>query len=108
MHLTQNPFNGILSGTQKIEGRINDEKRQLIKVGDEIEFILRENPVQKFKAKVTELIPCKNFEELYMSRPFGEFGGRDLDHLLTSIYKYYSFEEEAKYGVVGIRLEVLN
>jgi ASC-1-like (ASCH) protein len=107
MRLNQNPFEGILSGSQKIEARLKDEKRKELKVGDEIEFSLRENLERKFRARIKNLLYFDTFEELYNSRPASEFNGRDLDHLLTSIFKYYSKEDEARYGVVGIELEIL-
>jgi ASC-1-like (ASCH) protein len=107
MHLHKDPFERILSGSQKIEARINDEKRRLLNVGDNIEFTSREDPERKFRAEIIELLMHDNFENLYSSFPVQQFGGTDLNHLLTSIYKYYSKEEETKWGVVGIRLEVL-
>ena len=43
MRLHNSPFKLIKSGTKTIEMRLNDEKRQLIKVGDSIKFIYRED-----------------------------------------------------------------
>jgi ASC-1-like (ASCH) protein len=40
MKLQPNPFEQIKNGSKTLELRLNDEKRQLIKVGDEIEFSL--------------------------------------------------------------------
>lgn len=106
MHLNKAPFEGILGGSQTIETRINDEKRQTLNIGDKIEFVSREND-EKFVAEIIDLLKYKTFEELYISHSSQEFGGRDLNELLTSIYKYYSKEEEEKWGVVGIKLKVL-
>ena len=47
MKLQLNPFEKIQSGTKTIELRLNDEKRQLLSVGDKIEFSLVDNPEKK-------------------------------------------------------------
>ncbi len=41
MNLNDSPFNRIKNGTKTIELRLNDEKRQLLKENDFIEFINR-------------------------------------------------------------------
>ncbi len=41
MNLNNNPFNLIKNGTKTIELRLNDEKRQLLKENDFIEFTNR-------------------------------------------------------------------
>lgn len=43
MKLSQEPFDKIASGEKIIESRLFDEKRRLIKVGDEIEFSQNDN-----------------------------------------------------------------
>jgi ASC-1-like (ASCH) protein len=107
MRLHLAPFERIQSGVQKIEARLNDEKRKGINLGDEIEFSLRDNPDRKFKARVVELLKFPSFMELYSSRPLEEFGSRNIEHLVSSTYKYYSKEEEQRYGVLGIKFEIL-
>lgn len=42
MRLHPGPFEKIRVGTQVIESRLNDEKRQEIRVGDHIVFMLRQ------------------------------------------------------------------
>lgn len=106
MRLHAAPFERILHGTQRIEVRLNDEKRRLLKVDDEIEFISREDAAKTFKARVVDLLYFKSFHDLYDARPAEEFGGKGVAELLDAIYEYYSKEEEASGGVVGIRLEV--
>ena len=43
MRLDEKWFNLIANGKKTVEGRINDEKRKLIKIGDQIKFINRNN-----------------------------------------------------------------
>lgn len=40
-------------------------------------------------------------------RPLAEFGAEDIDTKTESMYEYYSKEEEAKYGVLGIKFKKL-
>lgn len=42
MNLNNRPFKSIKEGTKTIELRLNDKKRSLLKVGDEIEFTNRD------------------------------------------------------------------
>ena len=49
-------FNFILNGTKRIEIRLNDEKRQQIKLGDTIKFLKEPKLEENFNAKVTGLL----------------------------------------------------
>lgn len=105
MHLHLSPFTKIKKGQQIIESRINDEKRRLLNVGDAIEFESRENPDDKFIVEVVELIQKPTFSELFDTNPPAQFGGTSKENLLGSC-KYYSKEEEEKYGTVGIKVKL--
>ncbi len=48
MKLQREPFNKVLSGEKIIESRLYDEKRQQVKVGDQIEFICADDLSKKF------------------------------------------------------------
>jgi len=76
-------------------------------VGDEIEFSELTMPDNKFRVGVVELMQFANFHDLYSSAPPAEFGGSSVDELTNSIYQYYSKEDEARYGVIGIRMKVI-
>ena len=54
MRLHPEPFDKIKNGTKTIEMRLYDEKRQLLKVGDLIEFTNRANS-EKILTEVTNL-----------------------------------------------------
>ena len=64
MKLNSAPFELIKSGHKTVEMRLNDEKRKLIKIGDEIEFSSRENG-EKMLTRVVNLTKFKDFYELY-------------------------------------------
>lgn len=105
MKLTAIPFNKIKSGQKVIESRLYDEKRQAIEPGDEIEFIQTEEPHNVIRTKVTGLLKYPTFKQLFTENDPKLFGGDTAENLLIEIKQFYSDEDEAKYGVLGIRLE---
>ena len=64
MRLHKEPFELIKSGSKTIELRLNDEKRQLINVGDKITFENRSDG-EKIQVKGLGLHKYPSFEELY-------------------------------------------
>ena len=56
MKLQPEPFDRIKDGTKKIESRLYDEKRQLIKIGDEILFKRNPEAVESVTARVVGLL----------------------------------------------------
>lgn len=107
MRLNLRPFENIRNGTQTIESRLFDEKRQQIKVGDDIELVARDNG-ENFVARVTALLVQPTFNELFSSQPPHLFGGETKQELLEAVFKYYSPEDEKNFGVVGIKLQLIN
>lgn len=107
MNLHTGPFEMIASGRKTIELRLNDEKRQKIKVGDTIEFSCGERILQ---VRVTELYLFESFEALYRALPLDKCGY--LPHEVENasaqdMQAYYSLEQQQKYGVLGIGIERL-
>jgi ASC-1-like (ASCH) protein len=107
MHLHPTQFERIQQGKQQIETRINDEKRRIIRIGDEIEFTSRNDSEEKFKVKVIDLIIKSTFSELYRAGSPEDYGGRDEVTYINSQLKFSSLEEEKRWGVVGIRVEII-
>ncbi len=107
MRLHSGPFGRIRAGAQVIESRLNDDRRQKIKVGDHLVFALRPDFIEKVEVEVVELIHAPTFRELFAMRPLTEFGADDLNANVESMYEYYSKEEEIKYGVLGIMFKKL-
>lgn len=108
MRLHNSPFELIKNGTKTIEMRLNDEKRQLISIGDTIEF---ENRITKeiILTEVTDLHKYNNFEELYPN--FNKISlGYKKDEIASpkDMEQYYTKEEQNKYGVIGIEVKLLN
>lgn len=108
MHLKNGPFNRIKEGKKTIELRINDEKRQLLKERDLIEFINRET-LETMIVEIKSLYRSSNFEELYkcFDKMSVEYDKNDLESP-KDMEQYYSKEELDKYGVIGIEMRVLS
>jgi ASC-1-like (ASCH) protein len=106
MKLAKEPFDKIASGEKIIESRLFDEKRQLINVGDEIEFSQNDDPEKKVKTTVMALYRYDSFENLFSDFPSEYFGGDSKEFLLEEISRFYPKEEQEKYGVVGIKIEI--
>ena len=105
-NLNPEPFEMIKSWTKTIELRLFDEKRQKIKVGDCIVFTETVTG-EKLSVKVEKLHRFDSFDELYKSLPLLECGYTEktvADAKPSDMQKYYSLEEQKKYGVVGIEI----
>lgn len=107
MKLHNEPFQLIKNGTKTIEIRLYDEKRQLLNPGDIIEF---QNRITKetIEVKILKLHLYPNFIELYkhfdkISLGYSENEEANPDDM----NQYYSKEEQEKYGVVAIEIELI-
>ncbi len=104
MKLNDSPFRSIKAGTKTVEMRLNDEKRQLIKIGDTIEFCHRKTG-EKLLTRVCNLAKFKNFEELY--RCFDKVALGYLENEEANpqdMYQYYLSEDVEKYGALAIEI----
>ncbi|MDO9390695.1 MAG: ASCH domain-containing protein [bacterium] len=110
MHLLSEPFEEMRSGSKVIEIRLNDEKRQKVKIGDTIVFHKLPEDGEKLSVRVLELLYYKDFKSLYQDVPFHQLGcsGKTMGWMLENTYKIYTREQEEKYGALGIRIELLS
>lgn len=107
LQLSAAPFNAILSGKKVIESRLYDEKRQLIQIGDSIEFTNREAPDQKVLVKVIGLLRYETFHDLFSHTIPTKFGGESVEWLESQINEFYSVEEQELDGVIGIEFALI-
>ena len=106
MNLHDEPFKLIKSKSKTIEMRINDERRKDLKVGDEIIFTNR-TTLEKLKVKVIDLYYFNSFSELYKAFDKKDIGYRDDEEANPSdMDLYYTKEQQEKYGVVAIKIEI--
>ncbi len=107
MKLATAPFEKIASGNKVIESRLYDEKRQQINLGNQIEFVCNDDQSRKVIVIVKALYLYPTFENLFSDFPPLLFGGTSKEELIEEIITFYSKEEQKKYGVVGIKIEVM-
>lgn len=110
MKLNPQPFELIKQGYKTIELRLNDEKRQMLQTEDRIVFTKTTDSAQRLTAQIVALHRFRNFDELYRSLPLDRCGY--LPHELTTAHPsdmeiYYSAEQQARYGVLGIEIVLL-
>ena len=106
MKLHPSPFEKIKSGEKTIELRLFDEKRRQIKPGDTIVFTNTATG-ETLRRTVYKLHCFDSFESLYQTLTLLQCGYTQEDiHSANpeDMLQYYSAEEQAKFGVVGIEL----
>lgn len=108
MKLNNGPFVAIKNKIKTIELRLNDEKRQKINVGDEIEFTNNVTS-EKLLVDVVDLHKFDSFSELYkhFDKILLGYGENELADA-KDMEEYYSKEGQEKYGVLGIEINVKN
>lgn len=77
-----------------------DAKRRKIELNDTIIFINRDQPGQSIEVRVIGLLQYLSFHELFISSQPQKFGGSSVEQLEKQIDKFYSFDEQKKYGVI--------
>ena len=105
MKLNESPFERIKNGTKTIEFRLYDEKRQQIKIGDQIEFSKLPDLQEKLLVDVTELYREDTFENLFRKLYTDKY---EINRRTKSMEQYYSYEKEKEYGVLGIKIALIS
>lgn len=103
MKLQESPFERIKNGTKTVEFRLYDEKRSKIKIGDQIEFSKLPDLKESILVDVLDLYREDSFEKLFRKLITDE---QEIQRKVDSMYKFYSKEEEKKYGVLGIKISL--
>lgn len=105
MMLNNEPYEKINAGTKTVELRLYDEKRQLLKVNDYIEFTNRKDK-RKLLVLIQGLKVYKNFAELYENYDKVSMGYDEEDIANPDDMKeYYPENEQQEYGVVAIEIK---
>lgn len=108
MHLSDDMFDAINAGTKVVETRLFDEKRQLVGIGDYIEFVKESDKSQRVKKRVEDRVIGKSFEEVFSRillkfspRQLGSPDNSSLESMVNSMYFYYDKEKEMQHGVIA-------
>ena len=109
MKLQPEYYNFILNGTKRIEIRLYDEKRQQIKIGDAIKFLKEPDLTESFDVKVTGLLRYSSFEDMFKDFDISVLSDKSMtkEELITVLEQFYTKEKQEKYGVLGIRFELI-
>ena len=103
-------FDYINNGTKRIELRLYDEKRQNIKLGDRIKFLKASDLDESFEAKVIGLLRYNSFKEMFKDYDISVLADESMtkEELISVLEQFYTKEEQEKYGVLGIRIELIS
>ena len=105
MKLQPSPFDAIQSGHKTLELRLNDGKRQKIKVGDTIVFTQTETG-ETLRAAVSDIRKYPDFEAMYgVEDPIamGYREGETADP--KDMSQYYKEDEIKRYGTLAIEIK---
>ena len=104
IHLHPDVFEIVKNGTKTVEVRLYDEKRRKLRVGDTLIFLKRPDDIEKIETIITKLETYKSFKELVKN-----YNMKDLylesytkEMFLEELKRFYSEEEQEKYGVLAI------
>lgn len=108
MKLNPKYFEYMKNGTKRIEIRLNDEKRKRIKIGDTIIFQKEPELKEKINTQIVNLIVKKNLKELIKTLDVSEYSDEKEteEKFLEDLYRFYTKEQEEKYGVIGIKIKL--
>lgn len=109
MKLRPEYYDYILRGTKRIELRLNDEKRSIIKIGDIITFKKEPELTESFKCRVVALLNYKSFEDLFEDFPIEILADKSMtkEDLINVLETFYTKEKQNEYNVLGIKLELI-
>jgi ASC-1-like (ASCH) protein len=109
MKLDPASFERVRTGVKTLELRINDEKRRAVKAGDTIRLRKLLELAEELEVEVLGLHAYPTFAELFDQVPPEWLGYTESDKpwLKSSMYEIYTREEEVEFGVVGIRIKLV-
>jgi predicted adenine nucleotide alpha hydrolase (AANH) superfamily ATPase len=108
LRLNAKYFELIKNKTKTIEMRLLDEKRQQYQIGDILIFKKRPEENEILKTQIINLHKFKSFSDIYNRFNKIKLGyAENEDANPEDMNSFYPIEEQEKYGVVGIEIEVI-
>lgn len=98
-------FEKVANGSKKMELRLFDKKRRLMRLGDTLVFHENDYPEKIILKKVAGLVRFPDFESLIQVMPLSLFDSLTKEALLSDVNQFYSLEDQKENGVLGILLE---
>nr|WP_300980074.1 ASCH domain-containing protein [Mesotoga sp.] len=105
MKLLEEPFELIRTSRKTVEVRLNDDKRKKISAGDVIVFTSISSG-ETLEVQVLGVRSFATFDELFDSYDVERFG-EDVDSLLKRIRSIFSDNDERRFGVLAIEIELV-
>lgn len=103
MKLSPSAFKAFVEGAKRVEMRLCDEKRRTVRSGDCIIFDCLWHG--KLQTRVAAVRHFEDFKHLYAAYSPADLGYADGETARAEdMLKYYSAEDEKKYGVVAIEI----
>lgn len=107
MNLYPLPFDAVRSRTKTVEMRLNDEKREKIRIGDLIRFTNVESG-EELLVRVLDRRVFQSFEELYACYDKVSIGYKpDEEEDPGDMLLYYTKEKIKRYGALALVIEVI-
>ena len=97
-------------GIKTLEGRLNDEKRQQMKIGDYIIFENAEDRNDTIKTRIVDKYIFDNFDQmtLFIDKEMLGFDKSDSDYKVVETHRnIYGKEKEDKCGVLILKVELV-
>jgi len=109
MKLLPQYFNYIKNGTKRLELRLNDEKRKDLEINDIIIFEKLSDGIEYLNTKVKKIYKYNNFKDLVNDFDIELIADKSItkDELLKTLNEIYTVEEQNKYGVLAIEIELI-
>lgn len=109
VNVGKKPFKKIKNGKKTVDLRLNDLRRNNIKVGDKIVFRLNNSN----KQVLARVIDCKKFADFpdlvkYYGREKCGFLKKTIEQASAIMRKFYKEEEIKELGVIGFEFELIN
>ena len=108
-HLSEPWFSLISLGLKTVEGRKNKGKYKEMKVGDIIEWTNEDFDKRTVLTKIIKKVEYNTFEEYLKNEGLENClpGMPSLEHGLSVYFKYFTEQDEKKFGVIAIHLELI-
>ena len=109
MKLLPQYFNYIKNGTKRLELRLNDEKRKDLKINDLIIFEKLSDDIEYINTKVKKIYKYNNFKDLVNDFDIEFIADKSItkDEILHTLNEIYTTEQQDKYGVLAIEIELI-
>lgn len=103
-------FTLISLGFKTVEGRKNKGRFKEMQVGDLVQWTNSDFMPRCVLTRITGKAEYKTFEDYLNTEGLDKClpGMPDIEHGLSVYFKYFTKEDEAEFGVVAIRLELVN